>query len=86
MACVGLLGRGGRSTEGWAKDFLVVQWLRLCASTTGGAGSIRGQGTKALHVKWFYQKKKRRMIHRKEEHVCHDSPQVHPKVRIGWFW
>ena len=31
-------------------------------------------------------KKKKRMLHRKEEHVCHDSPQVHPKVRIGWFW
>ena len=25
---------------------LVVQWLRLCASTAGGTGSIPGQGTK----------------------------------------
>ena len=28
---------------------LVVQWLRLCASTTGGMGLIFGQGTKILH-------------------------------------
>ena len=25
---------------------LVVQWLRLCASNAGGAGSIPGQGAK----------------------------------------
>ena len=29
---------------------LVVQWLRLCASTAGGMGSISGKGTKILHV------------------------------------
>ena len=29
---------------------LVVQWLRLCASTVGDTGSIRGQGTKMLHA------------------------------------
>ena len=28
---------------------LAVQWLRLCASTAGGTGSIPGQGTKILH-------------------------------------
>ena len=27
---------------------LAVQWLRLCASTAGGAGSISGRGTKIL--------------------------------------
>ena len=29
---------------------LVVQWLRLCASTAGGAGSIPGLRTKILHA------------------------------------
>ena len=31
---------------------LVVQWLRFCASTAGGMGSI-------LHAVWFSQNKKR---------------------------
>jgi len=31
---------------------LVVQWLRFCASTAGGVGSI-------LHAVWFSQNKKR---------------------------
>ena len=29
---------------------LAVQWLRLCASNAGGAGSIPGQGTKIPHA------------------------------------
>ena len=39
---------------------LVVQWLRLCASTTGGLGSIPGQGTKILHATWCNQKIKKK--------------------------
>ena len=31
---------------------LVVQWLRLCASTAGGMGLISGWGNKILHVAW----------------------------------
>ena len=31
---------------------LVVQWLRLCASTAGGTGLIPGQETKTLHAVW----------------------------------
>ena len=32
---------------------LVVQWLRICASTAEGTGSIPGQGTKIPHTsKW----------------------------------
>ena len=37
---------------------LEVQWLRLCASTAGGTGSIPGQGTKILHATRRSQKKK----------------------------
>ena len=38
---------------------LVVQWLRLYASTAGGTGSIPCQGTKILHVACQGQKKKK---------------------------
>ena len=31
-------------------NFLVVQWLGICASTAGGPGLIPGQGTKILQA------------------------------------
>ena len=34
----------------------MVQWLRLCASNTGGTGSIPGQGTKIPHATPWSQK------------------------------
>ena len=37
---------------------LSVQWLRLCASNAGGAGSIPGRGTKIPHAAGRGQKKK----------------------------
>ena len=37
---------------------LVVQWLRLCASTAGGIGSIPGWGTKIWHAVQSGQKEK----------------------------
>ena len=46
-------GRGGSLKSGYAGTSLAVQWLRLCASTVAGMGSIPGQGTKiprAMHV------------------------------------
>ena len=36
---------------------LAVQWLRLCASTAGGAGSIPGQETRIPHALGLGQKK-----------------------------
>ena len=36
--------------------FLVVQWLGLCASTTGGGGLIPHLGTKILHAALRVQK------------------------------
>ena len=36
---------------------LVVQWLRLHASTAGGAVLIPGWGTKTPHAAWHGQKK-----------------------------
>ena len=41
---------------------LVVQWLRLCASTARGMGSIPGWGTKILHALQCGQKKKKKML------------------------
>ena len=38
---------------------LVVQRLRLCASTAGGAGSIPGLGIKIPHAAWFSQRNKK---------------------------
>ena len=35
---------------------LVVQWLRLCASTVGGESLIPGQGTKIPHATGHSQK------------------------------
>ena len=37
---------------------LVIQWLRLCASTAGGTDLIPGWGTKILWAMWHSQKKK----------------------------
>ena len=36
---------------------LVVQWLRLHASTAGGTGLTPGRGTKIPHAMWRSQKK-----------------------------
>ena len=52
---------------------LVVHWLRLCAPTAGGTGSIPGRGTKILHAAQRGQtkikKKKIELLHniRKEK-------------------
>ena len=35
---------------------LVVQWLRLRASTAGGTGSVPGWGTKISHAVWGSEK------------------------------
>ena len=41
---------------------LVVQWLRLCASNAGIAGSISGWGTKIPYAVWPEREKKSREI------------------------
>ena len=37
----------------------MVQWLRVCTSTAGVAGSIPGQETKIPHATWCRKKKKK---------------------------
>ena len=44
--------RGKRRLIAWQ-----VQWLRLLAANAGGAGSIRGGGSKTTHVPWRARKK-----------------------------
>ena len=44
-----------KNPVGWGGTSLAIQWLRLCASTAGGEGSIPGRGTKILHVMWHSQ-------------------------------
>ena len=39
---------------------LLVQWLRLCASSVGGPGSTPGQGTKISHAAQHRQKIKKK--------------------------
>ena len=41
-----------------SRTSLVVQWLRIRASNTGGTGSIPGQGTRILHACHMAKKKK----------------------------
>ena len=45
------------------KSSLVVQWLRLCPSSTGGAGLIPGWRTKIPHAVLWGQKKKIKESH-----------------------
>ena len=40
---------------------LAVQWLRLHASTSGGAGLIPGRGTRIPHAAQSGQKKKKKL-------------------------
>lgn len=47
-------------TKDWYSEFimgnsLVVQWLRLRASTAGSMGSMLGQGTRIPHIVWHGQ-------------------------------
>ena len=52
--------KGGSAGSGKELDSsetsLAVQWLRLCASTAGGAGLIHGRGTKIPQTMWHGQK------------------------------
>ena len=41
---------------------LVVQWLRICASTAGGMGLIPDLGSKIPHALQCSQKKKKDMV------------------------
>ena len=51
---------GGKNNKrGGDQNSLVVQWLRLHASNTGGAGSIPGLGNKIPHATGHGQKKRK---------------------------
>ena len=51
------------------RDFLGVQWLRLCASTAGDTSLISGQGTKIPHDG---QKEKERRVYGEDRKKSRD--------------
>ena len=63
----------------------MVQWLRLCSASAGGAGSIPGWGTRIPHALRFGQKKKKKKIWMiaqgnprwapNHSYYCRDSPE-----------
>ena len=53
---------------------LVVQWLRLCASTAGEHGFKPWLGTEIPHALWLCQKKKK-----KKEILTHDPTWMSPE-------
>ena len=71
-----------------------VQWLRLCASTAGGMGSIPGWETKTPHVVWHGQNKNKnkpvtviyliKRIKEKKSHtiVSKDTENVHDEIQF----
>ena len=48
---------------------LVAQWLRLCASTVGGVGSVPGGGTKILHAVQSSHKQTNKQTKKKTEDI-----------------
>ena len=52
--------------NGWDGNSLAVQWLGLCASTTGDTGSVPGQGIKILHTLWCIQINKHQSLKKKK--------------------
>ena len=61
---------------------LAVQWLRLRASSAGGAGSIPGQGTRIPHAAWRGKKKKKISSPREEVQL----EQFGSQVRLEAEW
>ena len=51
-------GKEKSSKAGAWGTSLLVQGLRLCASTAGGEGLIPGLGTKFLHALWHSHKER----------------------------
>ena len=65
MSLPSLIEMSGHKKEG-CETSLVLQWLRLCASTIGGTGLIPGQGTKDPACHMAVVKKKRRLCKKTE--------------------
>ena len=60
--------------KGMWRDFLGVQWLRLCASTAGDTSLISGQGTKIPHDG---QKEKERRVYGENRKKSRDLETQH---------
>ena len=64
---------------------LVVQWLRLHASTTGDAGLIPGQGIKIHHATQPSPPSKT-FLSKYHWHFCLESASVCFFISPTWFW
>ena len=53
-----------------SRTSLVVRWLRLCASATGGVGSIPGRGIKILHAVRCSKKLKLKSLKKRFSWAC----------------
>ena len=59
--------------------YFLIQWLRICASTTGGLGSFPGEGTKISYAVQCGSKKKKKKARyrvRKEDILRHKRQWV----------
>ena len=65
----------------------MVQWLRLCASTSGSPGSVPGWGTKILHATWHGQKIKNKLIKQNSADTVskHSAEEFPPHIKKKIF-
>ena len=52
----------------------MVQWLRICASTAGGLGSVPDWGTKILHATQCRQKN--------TKYSCYKCTELHVNIHL----
>ena len=52
------------------RSFLVLQWLRLCASNAGGTDLIPGQGTRLPHTMCHGLQRKKKERDRENACIC----------------
>lgn len=65
---------------------LAVQWLRVCTPSTDSLGSIPGWETKALHIAWHGQKRKKLYMSSSKEYTKGDVKTKIPSLFVQTTW